>query len=75
MVVLHKHDGGTGITNFPEEEVSIYERAIKETGDKYLCVGDPIDGLEGLLALHDKLSKRRDLGFFWRIFERIEKEE
>lgn len=72
MKVKHKHNGGTGITNFHKKEMEIYKRAIIESGDKFLCIGEPIDGYKDCLALHDKYPSSRELGFFWRIFEKIE---
>ena len=74
MNVRHKHNGGTGISNFSTEERHIYEQAIQESGDKFLCIGRPIGGHKGYLALHDKSPTTRDLAFFWRILDKIEAE-
>lgn len=72
----HKHDGGTGITNFPEEQAAIYREAIRLHGDASLVVDerDYMGGHDGYFSLHDLSTERApygDLSPFWRVYDLV----
>ena len=75
-------DGGTGITNFPPEDLPVYEEAIKQYGDSTLFVmNKPMAGYEkvskGYCSFHqentDKLKENNGcLQKFWDLFDKIQ---
>ena len=70
----HWKQGGTGITNFDEEERELYEAAVKEFGCPHLKItpyqleGERLHG--GGYSLHDHI-KRKNLAVFWSVFRRV----
>ena len=72
----HWTEGGTAITNFPEEDFPIYIEAIQRFGDNDLIVSDqpfgPMRGMPGG-SLHD-LSRLCSLSPFWKVFEQVHRE-
>lgn len=75
LTLGHKHDGGTGITNFSKDQVDIYREAIRLHGDPALVASerDFSEGHEHLFSLHDLSAEKREfgLGEFWNVFELV----
>ena len=70
---VHRHQGGTFITNFQEEDWSTYETAIEASGFKYLRLdrrGCPPG--HWLCSLHN-VGRSSDLSDFWRVWEAVSK--
>ena len=69
----HKHEGGTGITNFSLWELPYYRASLKKHGDRFLKVVE-FDFMDrthtGYASLHDTDPRRHpygDLSAFWAI--------
>jgi len=78
----HWTDGGTGVTNFEENEMPLYEKAIKRFGDTELVVSDkPIEAkvpykilLKMKLCSFHNLKENHDLSDFWKVFKQVKSE-
>lgn len=69
----HWSEGGTAVTNFGEDQVGKYLKAIEKYGDSSLFVGHPTSkGFISDFALRRSGRMRGDLSAFWRIFDSIE---
>ena len=71
----HFTQGGTGVTNFSDEDLDVYEAAISIYGDPTIIIGEPMICANGKIyhnyALHH-LEPIRDLSDFWDVFDQIE---
>lgn len=68
--------GGTGVTNFGPERVSLYLDAIEQYGDENLFVSDVSmeNRFPDTFSLHDLNKKRqRGLDAFWHVFDNLKK--
>ena len=72
----HWINGGTGLTNFSNEQLPLYQKAVKAHGDPSFFISNVVmagriqwDGC----SLHH--SKREDAGKFWKVFRRLQREE
>jgi hypothetical protein len=78
-MAIHVLEGGTGVTNFPIEQSSVYQKAIDEYGDPALTISDDVLGniwSSGMMCLHDAKRFQRGshgLSDFWKIFRRLSK--
>jgi len=67
--------GGTFLTNFRNDEWGVYQKTIQSCGDKdfVLTYASPPMSADDGGSLH-YLGKLRDVGHFWKIFNRIRNE-
>jgi hypothetical protein len=73
----HWTNGGTGVTNFERGQVHLYERALREHGDKDLSIHYKPFGsstIKSDYSLHCSTGYK-DFSPFWAVFNRIQQEE
>lgn len=73
-ILKHWTENGTGVTNFLIKDLTLYEMAVFQNGDKDLViVKESIDGHGGYYSLHC-LTGYKDISGFWRVFDKLKKE-
>jgi len=75
LINEHWTNGGTGVTNFGEEEFNLYLETVEEFGDPNIVVSQERFGWTwGVMpggSLHHLTKKPGNLSEFWRFFDRI----
>lgn len=74
----HWTRGGTGVTNFGNSRLPLYEKAIEIIADQDLFLSDiPMYGggqfMTDYASLH--FSTRKDLSHFWEILDKLKAEQ
>lgn len=71
-VSAHWTRGGSGITNFQPEDLSLYQEAVKKFGDARIFISDKLMdgyGFTGKMSLHREDMK--DMSDFWEVFWKL----
>jgi len=67
-----RSNGGTALTNFYDADLDVYEDAIKAYGDPDLIASNkPVPPMTKGCSLHFIGDSKKDLGDFWRIFNKL----
>lgn len=78
FVLGHRHEGGTGITNFLPDRAAIYREAIRRFGSPYLAVMDADfqdHGHKGHCSLHQIGGDAYEvLPMFWPVYDALKAE-
>lgn len=75
IILAHWMEGGTGLTNFPIEQLAIYLETVKRFGsDDFVIVNDPLPPqVHGHgCSLHHLV--RGDCSQFWECFREVKEE-
>lgn len=74
----HWTNGGTGVTNFHQKDLEIYQKAISlYNGNEMWIEFYPMapENRKEIYSLHFHCQPGKNLGEFWRIFERIKNKD
>jgi len=75
IILAHWMEGGTALTNFPDEHLPIYLEAVKRFGsDDFVVVNVPIPPLEPGQGCSLHHMVQGDCSRFWELFREVKEE-
>lgn len=77
IINRHWREGGTGVTNFSENERYLYEKVVRQYGaPDFVVTKDPMPPMSPSTggALH-YLGDKMDLSDFWKYFRSVERND